>query len=90
MIDVTQFLLIIVIASLTIMVLIIGFQVYKILKELQMTILKVNKILDDTGQMTESVAKPMAAASGFLMGLKSSSIIVPLVKFLHRVRNREE
>lgn len=90
MIDFTQFLLAVVVISLTVMLLLVGFQVYKILKELQVSITKVNKILDDTGVMSESVAKPMVAVSQFLLGLKSSSLVVPLVKFLHRIKSKEE
>lgn len=90
MIDFTQFLLGIVITSLTVMLLVIGFQVYKILKELKVTMTKMNKILDDTGMMTESVAKPMAAVSGFLLGLKGTSVVIPVVKFLHKLRASKE
>ncbi len=90
MIDFTQFLLAVVVISLTIMLLLVGFQVYKILKELQVTMTKVNKILDDTGMMTESVSKPMQAFSGFLLSLKGTSMVVPVLKFIRRMKSQKD
>ncbi len=90
MIDFTQFLLAVVVISLTVMLLLVGFQVYKILKELQISITKMNKILDDTGVMTESVSKPMQAFSGFLLSLKGTSIVVPVLKFIRRMKSQKE
>lgn len=90
MIDFTQFLLAVVVISLTVMLLLVGFQVYKILKELQVSITKVNKILDDTGVMTESVSKPMQAFSGFLLSIKSHSWLLTLAKILKRSKERIE
>ena len=90
MIDFTQILLALVVGSLTVMLLLVGFQVYKILKELQISISKMNKILDDTGVMTESVSKPMQAASSFLLGINSHSWLLTLVKILKRSKERIE
>lgn len=88
MIDFTQFLLAIVVSSLTVMLLLVGFQVYKILKELQISISKMNKILDDTGKMTESVAKPMEAASNFVLDIKSHAWLLTLAKILKRHKDK--
>ncbi len=68
--DAIQILVAFVIVLLTIILFIIGLQVFKILKELRITFKKVNKILDDAGRITESIAEPIEEASDFLMGLK--------------------
>ncbi len=76
MVDSTQILIALVIVVLTVMLSIIGVQVYFILREFQKTIKKVNKVLDDTGQISESVSKPMSMFSSMLMGIKSGSAIM--------------
>ncbi len=90
MIDFTQLLLGLVITSLTVMILVIGFQVYKILKELHVSITKMNKILEDTGVMTESISKPMSAASNFLLGIKSHSWLLTIAKVLKRAKESKD
>lgn len=90
MVDITQFVLIFVVVSLTIVLLIIGFHTINILKELKNTIIKVNKILDDTGQISESVAKPMSSFSGFLLGLKSSGLVSAVVQIIKRRSQKKE
>ncbi len=69
MLSVTQILLIFVVSVLTVILAIIGIQVFLILKESRHSIEKVNKILDDAGKISESIAKPIASLSGSLSGL---------------------
>lgn len=83
MIDSAQLLLIAVVAALTTLLVIVGIQVVYILRELRETVNKVNKILDDAGIISESVAKPIAGVSGFLTGIKSG---VNLIKLLEEKR----
>jgi hypothetical protein len=77
--DAAQILLIIVVLILTAILTLIGVELFFILREFRETVRKVNKILDDTGLITQSVAQPIAGFSGFLTGLKSGA---GLVKFL--------
>jgi hypothetical protein len=77
--DTAQILLIVVVSVLTVILSLVGFEVFLILKELKKTVCKTNKILDDTGLITESVAKPIAGFSGFLTGLKDSANLVKLL-----------
>ncbi|HUV47151.1 MAG TPA: hypothetical protein VMW29_03385 [Candidatus Bathyarchaeia archaeon] len=70
MIDPIQILLIFVITTLTILLFIIGLEVFQILKELKKTVEKVNKILTDSGRISEAVAQPIEEASDFIMGLQ--------------------
>lgn len=84
MIDLTQLVLIVVVSSLTIVLLLVGIQVYKILVEVRQSVVKMNKILDDTGQISESVAKPISAVSGFFLGFKGGTILKSVLKVLKK------
>jgi hypothetical protein len=77
--DTAQILLVVVVLVLTVILSLVGFEVFLILKEFKKTVSKTNKILDDTGLISESVAKPIAGLSGFLTGLKDSANIVKLL-----------
>ena len=63
MIDPAQTALFIVIIVLTVLLVILGIQVFFILRELRKTITKVNKVLDYTESITESVSKPKTGAT---------------------------
>lgn len=80
MIDSAQLLLIAVVTALTTLLVIVGIQVVYILRELRQTVSKVNKILDDAGVVSESVAKPIAGISGFLTGIKSGVNLIKLLE----------
>lgn len=74
--DATQLLLAFVILILTVMLCILGAQVYFILREFRNTLAKANKVLDDTGVISESVSKPVSMFSTMLMGVKSGAAIM--------------
>lgn len=78
MLDLTQLLLGFIILVLTAMLAVIGIQVYFILGEFRQTLSKANKVLDDTGVISESVSKPVGMISGILMGLRGSSEIAKI------------
>ena len=69
MIDTTQLLLIAVVTVLTVLLTIIGVQVFFILKEIKRTIEKMNKMLDDAGLISESIARPIASLSSSITGV---------------------
>ncbi|MCL5438359.1 MAG: hypothetical protein M1268_00035 [Patescibacteria group bacterium] len=71
MIDAAQPVLLLVIIVLAFLLLILGIQVFFILRELRRTISKANKILDDTGVITESVSKPISSLSSVVSGIKT-------------------
>ncbi len=73
MVDATQFLLVFVIVVITVMLSVISVQIFFILKEFRKTLTKANKVLDDTGIISESVSKPINLISGILVGLKTFS-----------------
>ncbi|MBN1263599.1 MAG: hypothetical protein JW991_04560 [Candidatus Pacebacteria bacterium] len=68
MVDVVQIILVMVVTTVTILLVILGIQVFNILKEFRGTINKVNKMLDDFGTVSESIAKPIASAADILTG----------------------
>ncbi len=78
MIDPAQATLFLVIIVLTILLLVLGIQVYFILRELRKTLAKVNKVLDDTSLITESVSKPISNLSSLTMGLKTGATIAKI------------
>lgn len=59
MIDATQLLLAFVIVTLTVMLSVVCVQVFFILREFRQTLSKANKVLDDTGIISESISKPI-------------------------------
>ena len=79
MTDPAQSALFLVIIVLTILLLILGIQVFFILRELRKTIDKANKVLDDTGVITESVSKPISSFSSLAMGLKTGARLAKIL-----------
>lgn len=80
MFDPAQLLLFIVILVLTILLVVLGVQVYLILRDLRHTIAKANKVLDRAGEITESVSAPISSLSSIIMGLKTGAIFANLLK----------
>jgi len=69
MIDNTQLLLIAVVTVLTLLLTIIGVQVFFILREIRESIKKFNKIIDDAGTISESIARPISSLSSSITGV---------------------
>lgn len=88
MFDPAQLLLFIVILVLTVLLLVLGIQVFLILRDIRQTIAKANKVLDKTGEITENVSAPISNISQVLMGLKTGATFANLLK--KATENREE
>jgi hypothetical protein len=73
-----QILLFLVVVILTTLLTLSGIQVYHILKDLRITVKKINNILEDTNTISSSIAKPIMGISGFISGIKSGSDIINL------------
>lgn len=80
MIDPAQLILFLVIVILTILLVVLGVQVFFILRGLRSTIEKANKVLDDTGNITESVSGPISSLSTLVTGLKTGATIAKYFK----------
>lgn len=90
MIDPIHILLTFVITTLTVLLFIIGLEVFQILKELKRTLEKVNRILDDTGRITNSIATPIEEASEFLVGLKKGVSFLNSVSKFFKNKNSQK
>jgi len=90
MIDPAQTALFLVIIVLTILLLALGIQVFFILKELRKTINKANKVLDDTGVITESVSGPISNLSNLASGIKAGSAIASILAGRKKKRGRDD
>jgi hypothetical protein len=80
MIDAVQAVLLFVIVLLTIILIILGIQVFFILKDFRKTIVKANRILDTADEITENVAQPLSFLSTFLVSTRSLSAISKVLK----------
>ncbi len=76
--DAAQILLIVVVAVLTFVLFILGIQIFFILREFKKTVSKVNKVLDDTGVITESVSQPISNLSSMLTSVKTGVTLLKL------------
>lgn len=89
MIDPAQTALFLVIIVLTILLLVLGIQVFFILRELRKTIDKANKVLDDTGVITESVSGPISSLSTLVMGVKTGATVASLLNLTKKKSSKK-
>ncbi|MGH7204563.1 MAG: hypothetical protein ACREHC_09060 [Candidatus Levyibacteriota bacterium] len=91
MIDPVQLVLLIVILVLTTLLVVLGIQVFFILKELRQTITKTNRVLDNADAITENIEAPLSALSSLALGVKASSLI-GVAKFVGSLlgKNKDE
>lgn len=87
MIDTVQLILLFVIILLTLILVVLGVQVFFILQEVKKTVKKTNMILESAETLTNSLSQPLTGLSTLLFSTKSLSI---LAKLLHGGRKREE
>ncbi len=80
MIDAVQAVLLFVIVLLTIILIVLGIQVFFILKEFKKTVKKTNQILDTTDEITTTIAQPLSFLSTFLVSTRSLSTISKVLK----------
>ncbi len=69
MFDNTQTLLVAVVIALTLLLSLIGVQVFFVLREVKKTIEKFNKIIDDAGVVSGSVSKSISSLSNSITGI---------------------
>lgn len=89
--DIAQIALFVVIIVLAILLLILGIQVFFILREFRKTVFKANKVLDNTNVITESVSAPISSLSGIAAGIKTAAPLIGLFKrFLSKDRGNKD
>lgn len=92
-IDTAEVVLIFVLVILTGLLIVLGIQVFLILRELRKTVDKANKVLDDTGSITQSVSVPLANLSTVGTSFKIGSVmtVLKIVKsFLDKEKSTKE
>lgn len=85
--DTAQILLLTVVGVLTLLLVVLGVQVFLILKEVRSTLSKANKVLDDAGVISRSISTPVSSLSTILSGVKIGSVIA---SFLKEKKGRKE
>lgn len=88
--DTAQILLITVVGVLTLLLVVLGIQVFLILKELKNTLTRANKVLDDAGVISESISKPVESLSTVVSGGKLLSILASLLSSKKKKSSKEE
>lgn len=86
-IDAAEAVLFFILVILTTLLIILGIQVYFILREFRKTVSKANKVLDDTSVITESVSGPITSLSTIKAGTLLAGI--KIIKGL-LMREKEE
>jgi glucose uptake protein GlcU len=77
----TETLLLVIIALLTVNILFVGVYIVLVLKEVRQAITKMNQILDSFSTISSAIANPVSSASGFF------SAIVEGVKAFHQIQD---
>lgn len=88
MIDSVQLILLLVIITLTILLVVLGIQVFFILRDVRQTIQKANKVLDTADAITENIEGPLSMISSLAGGVKGSSLLT-VAKFVKSMLGRD-
>lgn len=89
MVDTVQLVLLIVIIVLTGLLVILGIQVFYILKELRTTLKKTNRVLDNADSITSNIEGPLSALSSLAIGTKATSLFA-VAKFVKSVLSKDK
>jgi len=88
--DTAQILLYVVVGVLTLLLIVLGIQVFFILKELKNTLSRANKVLGDAGVISESISKPVESLATVISGGKILSIIASLLSSANKKHSKED
>ncbi len=80
MVDTAQIVVLFVVVALSALLLVLGVQVFFILKDLRRAVTKANKVLEDTSVITESVSGPISSLSTLTSGMKIGASLLGLLK----------
>ena len=90
MLDPIQILLTVVVTTLTVLLVIIGIEVFRILQETKKTLERVNKILDDVEVITDTVTRPVEGMSSLIAGVKQGAGVIRVLSKLFKDREGED
>lgn len=85
-----QVILVFILALLTVNLMIVGFYVVTVLKELRETIRKSNTILENVHSVTDSVSNPLTSIAGLLNGLTQGIKAVKSITTLRDVNKDDD
>ena len=80
MIDAVQVVLLVVIILLAVLLIVLGIQVFIVLREVRSAILRAKNILEKTEQLSDNVSQPFSFISSALFSSKTLSVISKLFK----------
>lgn len=78
--DITQTVLLAVTIVLAVFVVVLGFQIFFVLKDVRRTLFKFNNLFDEADDMIGKVKKPMESATGILSALATGVGIAHILK----------
>ena len=78
--DITQIILLAVITVLTIFLVVIGFQVFFVLKDLRKTLLRMNRLFENTDDLVGQVKKPIESVGNLFTAMTAGVGIAHLLK----------
>lgn len=78
--ELSQIVLLTVIIILTIFLVVLGFQVFFVLKDLRVTLKRMNHLFDDANELVSEVKKPIEKAGNFFTALTAGAGIMHLLK----------
>jgi predicted PurR-regulated permease PerM len=87
MIDTVQAVLLFVIVLLTILFVVLGIQVFYILRDLRQTIKRTNNILDNVDHITQNISEPLASISGFMNNASTLGTVGKVLSIFMRRRS---
>ncbi len=80
--DPTQLTIIIISFALALLFIILGIQIWYILKEMRISMQKINSMLDDAKKVSGTVSEGVVGMSGFMNGLKTG--LTAITSILHK------
>lgn len=78
--DPVQLTIILISFVLTILIVVLGIQVWFILGEMRVSLQKMNKMLDDAGKISGTVTDGVQSMSGFMQGIKTGLSMITSLK----------
>ena len=88
MVDSVQLVLLFVIVILTVLLVVLGVQVFLILGEVRKTVSRTNKILENADSITQSIKEPLSAVSSLIFGIKANSLLT-IAKFIKSLLSKD-
>lgn len=85
--DPTQLTIIVISLALAILLIVLGIQVWYILREIRISLQKMNSMLDDAKKVSGTVSEGIVGMSGFVNGIKTG--ISAVTSLLHKKEEPE-